>query len=249
MKNGGGPWETATSWSSNPNIPGASGSQETFGAISGSANPVVTLGQGAVGTIVDFQSANGSAASGYTINNSNVGSLNITSTLEVDSGTHAINVPVTFGAVNIQVEPGASITIPSVSNSGQYGTFFSLPTMVFPTAEHSVKAAWTIAASTSQAHGISLASLSTSTVSPQEFFSINIEPGSVMNLNNFAVNSNGLGGSGTVNINAGGMLTLGYFNSTTFYNGSFTGGFGGISFHWSGYQYTRQRRSTAISLR
>jgi hypothetical protein len=223
VNNGGGPWETATNWSSNPSIPGASGSQETFGAISGSANPVVTLGQAAVGTVVDFQSANGNASSGYTINNSNAGSLDITSTLEVDSGTHAINVPVTFGAINIQVQPGASISIPSVSNSGQYGDFYL-------TANDGVSAGGTFSEGGMDYCSLDiagtwnfLASMSTSLTSPQEFFGVTVEADSVMNVSNYTINANALYGSGTVNIGAGGVLTLGYYNSETFFDGSFTG--------------------------
>ncbi|HEY1686122.1 MAG TPA: dockerin type I repeat-containing protein [Tepidisphaeraceae bacterium] len=219
-----GNWETATNWSSNPSVPGATGSQVFFGTVSGASNQVVTLSQPASVEWLNFASPDGSAAGGYTINNGSSGSLNISSVLEADSGTNTINVPVTFsGGVGIYINPDTSLTIPSVSNSGQYGTFaltandgsslggtFSEGGMMFCSVD--ANGTWNI-----------LSSMSTSLSSPQEFFGITVEANSLFNVGSHAINGNSLYGAGTVNIGSGGTLTLGYYNSETFFNGSFTG--------------------------
>ncbi len=229
---GNGAWETAANWSSNPTVPGALGSQVTFGVPAGTptSHPVVTLGQSATVTLLDLQSPDGGVTSGYTINNGNAGSITVTAQIEADSGVHAINIPLAFGGpAAIYVAPGASITVPNASNSGQFGTFaltntdgstlggtFSEGGMQFCGIDDN--GTWNILSS--------MQTVNTPT-SSTEFFATTLETGGLLNVGSFNINTNGLfsgaGGGGTVNIGAGGSLQVGFFNTTSFYSGSFTG--------------------------
>ena len=230
-KNGNGPWETPGNWSSAPNIPGSVstiGSQVTFGVPTGTptSHPIVTLGQNAGVVLLDLQSPDGGAASGYTINSSNAGAIQVSAQIEADSGIHTINVPVTFtGVATIYVAPGASITAPVVSNPNQFGTFaltntdgstlggtFSEGGMQF--CSITVNGTWNI-----------LSSMQTVNAGANavEFFATTVDTGGLLNVGSFNINTNGLFGAGTVNIGAGGSLQLGFFNTSTQFNGSFTG--------------------------
>jgi hypothetical protein len=227
VQNGSSNWATPTSWSSNPNVPGAVGSRVTFGALSGSpiaANPVVTLNQAANVLLATFQSPDGAANHGYTIAGNASGSLTVTGQLEADSGTHAINVPLTFSTVvNLYVQPGASLSAPVVSNANVFDTFaltaadgsslggtFSEGGMQYCSLD--INGTWNI-----------LSSMSTSQASPVEFFGTTVEANALFNVGNFTINTNSVSGAGTVNIGAGGTFTVGYFEESSQFSGSFTG--------------------------
>ncbi len=233
VTNGSSAWETATNWGSNPNIPGGAGSQITFdnngGAIT--ANPTVTLSNPAAATLITFGNANGSPIVNYTINagtSGTGGSLAVATEIDADSGSHAINVPVSTSGSTFYfgMAAGASLTIPNFSDSS-YGSI----NVLSPLSGQTVGGTLTFGASLHLSLNDNGATVTFIDGSSGGFlYGITALTGSTVNLGKNVWNTNSLGGDSTsfINVPVGGTLyTAEYLGGTAPSNMAYSGNFSG----------------------
>jgi PEP-CTERM motif len=231
VHNGNSTWETAANWNPNSAIPGGNGSIITFdnngGAIT--ANPTVSLSNGVQAALLTFGNTSGIGTPvNYTIANGAAGaSIVVGSEIDADSGTHAINVPVstTNGNFFFGMNVGASLSIPTFSDSS-FGTVTVTSPLTGGTVGGSLSLGTTSAFNLND-NGTAITFLPGS---GGFIFGLNVNTGSTVNLGANTWNTNSLGGdtTGTIVVPTGGTLFtaefLGAAANTTFYNGTFSGG-------------------------
>jgi len=230
IKNGSGVWENGTNWSSSPDsgsIPGGAGSKITFdndgGAIT--VNPTVTLSSAVSATLLTFGNASGGTAVNYTIASGAAGAgITVSAEIDADSGSHAINVPVSTSASPFYfgIAQGASLSIPSFADSN-YGLITVTSPLSNQTAGGTLSLAATLHCSLTD-NGTAITFLPGS---GGFLYSLNVNTGSVVTLGANTWNTNSIGSDGTGEIivpNGGTLYTGEYQAGTVTYSGTFGGG-------------------------
>jgi autotransporter-associated beta strand protein len=225
--NGNGAWETGTNWNSTPDAstaPGAPGSQIWFDNNGGSvtANPTVTLANAASATLITFGSNSGNVVN-YTIaSGGSQGSIAAGAEIDVFSGSHIVNVPVSTsnGGFIFDTAAGTSLTIGNFSDTS-FGSITQLEggSLTLGTSLHcSIVASGTFNFKDNVSGGF--------------LFDVNVPSGATVNLganNSWNNNSLSSGGGGVIVVPNGATLyTAEYVGSgapgTMAYSGSFSGG-------------------------
>lgn len=231
VTNGSGPWETATNWSSNPQIPGGSpdnaGAQITFDNNGGSitANPTVTLSQPATCTFLQFGNQNGGPNPNYTINSgSPAATITVNSEIDSYSGTHIVNVPVSTASSNFyyDVLAGSNLTIGNFTDTS-YGNLTKVDPGTLNIGAQNLHLTLTVDGTLNFIDNKSSGFL----------FGLNVNSDGIVNIGKNSFNTNTItsdsGTQGIINIPIGGTLyTAEYVGNgapgTMYYNGLFTGG-------------------------
>jgi hypothetical protein len=227
VTNGSSNWETAANWSSSPAIPGGVGSQITFdnngGAIT--ANPTVTLSNPVSATLLTFGNASGGPAVNYMIaSGAPAASIAVSTEIDADSGTHAINVPVSGTGVNFYfgIASGASLALSNFTDTTNDSITVTNPLSNQP-------GGGTLSLSATLRCNLTVDDTAVTFLSGSSgfIFGLNVNTGSVVNLgaNTWNTNSIGSDGTGEIIVPTGGILYTGeYSGNTVTYSGTFGGG-------------------------